>query len=298
MNGVLVIDKPEGKTSFDVVAEARRALRVKKAGHTGTLDPMATGVLPVCLGTATRLVPFLTEGDKEYVAEVRLGAATDTQDRTGKVIAEAPVGELPRERLLETLERFHGELEQVPPMYSAVRVDGKRLYELARKGVEVERAARRVVVHEIELLALEAPLLSIRVRCSKGTYVRTLAHELGERLGCHAHLTALRRTASGPFTLARAISFFELRALPREELQGRMVGDREALATMPEVMVGPAPEARIRQGQRLTARDLPALGELAEGARLRMTAEDGRVLAVAEWREGVAQYLRVLAGTG
>jgi tRNA pseudouridine55 synthase len=298
MNGVLVIDKPEGKTSFDVVAEVRRALRVKKAGHTGTLDPMATGVLPVCVGAATRLVPFLTEGDKEYVAEIRLGATTDTQDRTGKIIAEAPVGELSRERMLETLERFRGRLEQVPPMYSAVRVGGKRLYELARKGVEVERAARTVVVHEIELLALESPLLRIRVRCSKGTYVRTLAHDLGETLGCHAHLTALRRTASGPFTLAQAIPLAELRALPREELVKRLVGDRDALAALPEVVVGPTHEARIRQGQRLTATDLPALGALAEGTKVRLTAEDGRVLAIAEWRGGVARYLRVLAGAG
>jgi tRNA pseudouridine55 synthase len=298
MNGVLIVDKPEGKTSFDVVAEVRRLLKIRKAGHTGTLDPMATGVLPLCLGDATRLVPFLTDGDKQYEAEVRLGAATDTQDRTGRIVAEAPVGELSRERLLEALASLRGEIAQIPPMYSAIRVNGQRLYELARQGKEIERAARPVVVHEIALLGFEPPLFRMRVRCSKGTYVRTLAHDAGARLGCHAHLTALRRTASGPFGLEQALPLAELRELTPEQIAQRLVGDREALAGLPELVVEPGLATRVRQGQRLGAADLPGLAGLAEGARLRLSCEQGRVLAVAQWREGTAHYLRVLAGTG
>lgn len=298
MNGVLVVDKPEGKTSFDVVAAVRRFLRIKKAGHTGTLDPMATGVLPICLGEATRVVSFLTEGDKTYEAEVRLGSSTDTQDRTGKTLAEAPVGEMSRERLLEALATFRGELAQIPPMYSAIRVDGKRLYELAREGKEIERAARPVTIHQLELLSFAPPLFAIRVRCSKGTYVRTLAHDLGERLGTHAHLWSLRRTASGPFDIEQSIPLAALGTLSPQEIAARIVGEREALAGLTELLIGSALETRVRQGQRLGAKDLPALAGLGEGERIRLTSEDGRLLAVAEWRDGGARYARVFAPAG
>ncbi|HET9452179.1 MAG TPA: tRNA pseudouridine(55) synthase TruB, partial [Aggregicoccus sp.] len=210
MDGVLVIDKPRGPTSFDVVRQVRSFLRIKKVGHTGTLDPMATGVLPLCLGEATKIAGHILEGDKAYEATVRLGAETDTQDAEGKVVREAPVPPLSLELLEPALARFRGSFEQLPPMYSAVKVDGKRLYALARAGEEVERAARRVTVHELTLRDFSASELKLSVRCSKGFFVRTLAFDLGRALGCGAHLTALRRTASGPFTLAHALPLAQL----------------------------------------------------------------------------------------
>lgn len=296
LNGLLVVDKPEGKTSFAVVAEVRRALRQKKAGHTGTLDPFATGVLPLCLGDATRIVPFILEGDKSYEAVARLGAATDTQDCTGKVIAQAPVPALAAEQVEAVLARFRGPIDQAPPMYSAVRVDGQRLYELARQGKEVERAARRVTVHALELVGLAGDELRLKVRCSKGTYVRTLAHDLGEALGCHAHLTALRRTESAGFTLAQAVTLPELRALPREAIEARLLAPARALAFLPALTVPAELVPRLLQGQRLPPAALGA-GTGPDGERVRMLSESGELLAVAEWAAGALSYLRVLART-
>lgn len=296
LNGLLVVDKPEGKTSFDVVAEVRRALRQKKAGHTGTLDPFATGVLPLCLGDATRIVPFILEGDKSYEATARLGLATDTQDRTGKVIAQAPVPALTEAEVEAVLARFRGEIAQAPPMYSAVRVDGQRLYELARQGKEVERVARRVTVHALALVGLAAGELRLAVRCSKGTYVRTLAHDIGEMLGCHAHLTALRRTESAGFTLDQAIALSELHALPREAIESRLLRPAQALAFLPAVTVPAALVPRLLQGQRLPPAALGA-GPWPEGQRVRMLSDAGALLAVAEWTGGALSYLRVLGRT-
>jgi tRNA pseudouridine55 synthase len=213
MDGVLVIDKPSGPTSFDVVRQVRSLLKLKKVGHTGTLDPMATGVLPLCLGEATKVAGFITEGDKAYDATVRLGAETDTQDAQGQVTAQAPVPPLTPALLESALARFRGSFDQVPPMYSAVKVAGKRLYELARAGEEVERAARHVTVYELVLRDYSADRLQLSVRCSKGFFVRTLAFDLGRALGCGAHLEALRRTHSGPFTLARSLPLADLPAL-------------------------------------------------------------------------------------
>lgn len=294
MNGVLVVDKPEGPTSFDVVRAVRRALKTSKVGHTGTLDPMATGVLPVCVGDATRIAQFLTEGDKTYEALVRLGASTDTQDRTGTVLAEADPSGVTREQLEAALDRFRGEIEQVPPMYSAVKVDGKRLYEMARAGQEVERAARKVTIHEVRLLDFRPPELTLRVHCSKGTYIRTLAHDLGELLGCHAHLAALRRIGSGPFHIEQAVPFDALKELPAEELQQRLVTPREALAMLPELTLDPRSARRLCQGQRPRQSDVPPLEGMPQGVPLRVIDEQGRLIAVAERRGDELRSLRVL----
>src|SRR5262245_6450868 len=201
MNGVLVIDKPQGPTSFEVVRRVRSALGLKKAGHTGTLDPMATGVLPVCLGEATKVAGLLTEGDKAYDAVIRLGVETDTQDAEGKVLAERPVPALDRAALEGALQRFRGTFTQVPPMYSAVKVSGKRLYELARAGEEVPREGREVTVHELLLRDFSSVELTLSVRSSKGFFVRTLAHDLGQALGCGAHVEAMQRAALGEFSI-------------------------------------------------------------------------------------------------
>ena len=209
INGVINIYKIKGFTSHDVVAKLRGILKQKKIGHTGTLDPDATGVLPVCLGSATKLCDMLTDKEKEYVAKVRLGIVTDTQDMTGTVLCQKKV-HVDEKQVTEALQTFVGEYEQIPPMYSALKVNGKKLYELAREGKEVERKARPVTIHYIEIMDMQLPELTIKVGCSKGTYIRTLCHDLGERLGCGAAMAALERTKSGQFTLDTALTLAEL----------------------------------------------------------------------------------------
>ncbi|RKH34327.1 tRNA pseudouridine(55) synthase TruB [Corallococcus sicarius] len=285
MDGVLVIDKPLGPTSFDVVRQVRSLLKVKKAGHTGTLDPMATGVLPVCLGEATKVAGYITEGDKAYDAVVRLGMETDTQDAQGKATAEAPVPPLTAVLLESVLAPFRGTFEQVPPMYSAVKIAGKRLYELARAGEEVERASRTVTVHELVLRDFSADRLTLSVRCSKGFYVRTLAFELGRALGCGAHLEALRRTASGPFTLARALPLGELASLSRDVVAGRLVSLGEALTELPSVRVNAEEARRVSHGVPVEVAPLPG--------KVRVLGPDGALLAMAEVVGGRLRYLRV-----
>jgi tRNA pseudouridine55 synthase len=206
MNGFLVIDKPQGLTSHDVVARARRLLKEKRIGHLGTLDPLATGVLPLAVGTATRLVEFLSGDDKAYVATLKLGEETDTQDAEGKVVATAPVPALSRTEIERVFSSSVGRIRQRPPMFSAVKIDGTPLYRLARKGLEVDRAEREVEIFRLEIISLELPHITFAVECSKGTYVRTLSRDLGEALGSRAHLTYLRRTRSGIFFLDDALT--------------------------------------------------------------------------------------------
>ena len=213
MNGIIVIDKPPRFTSFDVVAVMRGLFGTKKVGHTGTLDPMATGVLPILIGSATKAQDLTPDSGKEYVAGFRLGVVTDTEDSTGTVKETFPV--TADEKALESaLSHFRGEILQVPPMYSAIQKNGVRLYDLARKGIEVEREARPVTIHELELLEYrqETGEGSIRVRCSKGTYVRTLCHDVGQALGCGGTMAALRRTRVAGFGLDRAVTLEQVQA--------------------------------------------------------------------------------------
>lgn len=216
LNGIINIHKEAGFTSHDVVAKMRGICRQKKIGHTGTLDPQATGVLPVCLGSATKLCDMLTDKDKEYVAELLLGCVTDTQDTTGQVLEEHPVT-VSEEAVREAVAGFVGEYQQVPPMYSALKVNGKKLYELAREGKEIERAARPVFISEIEIMEIALPVVKMRVACSKGTYIRTLCADIGERLGCGGTMQSLIRTRVGNFTLTEAIRLGQLEALRDEE---------------------------------------------------------------------------------
>jgi len=287
MDGVLVIDKPKGPTSFDVVRQVRSLLRIKKVGHTGTLDPMATGVLPLCLGEATKVAGFITEGDKAYDAVVRLGAETDTQDAEGQVTSQAPVPPLTTALIEEILGRFRGPLEQVPPMYSAVKVGGKRLYELARAGEEIERASRQVTVYELVLRDFNATQLRLSVRCSKGFFVRTLAYDIGRALGCGAHLEALRRTTSGPFSLAQALPLAEVPALLEAgSLARRLVPLSESLVDLPAVRVSAADAERVSHGVPVEAPSVPG--------RVRVLGPSEALLAVAEVVRGRLRYLRVL----
>ena len=225
-SGILLLDKPRGLTSNQALGRAKYLLGLRKAGHTGALDPMATGLLPLCFGEATKVSAFLLDADKGYLAEARLGVATDSGDADGEEIARQPVPDLDRARVEQALEEFRGPIDQVPPMYSALKHNGKRLHELARAGIEVDRPPRRVTIFNLDLLALEGDRLTLRVQCSKGTYIRSLAMDLGERLGCGAHLTALRRERSGPFELRDAVTLDDLEALGSEP-------ERRALLRVP-----------------------------------------------------------------
>jgi tRNA pseudouridine55 synthase len=292
LDGFLVIDKPPGWTSHDVVAKVRRAAGGKAAprvGHAGTLDPIATGVLVVCLGAATRLSEWATADDKRYLAEVRLGIETDTYDADGTVVAERPVA-VSAERVEAALADLRGTIEQLPPAHSAIKVGGRRLYDLARRGEAVDVPARTVTIHELTLLDLEGPRLRLDVRCSKGTYVRSLAHDLGRRLGCGAHLSGLRRTASGPFTLAQAHRLDEAVAALQAGQGARLALPLEtAVADFARVDVGGAAAARLRQGQ-------PVEGPTAAGGSLgRAHGPDGRLIAVVEHRGGLWWPKKVLA---
>ena len=214
-NGIINIYKEAGFTSHDVVAKMRGICGQKKIGHTGTLDPQATGVLPVCLGSGTKLCDMLTDKDKEYVAELLLGVTTDTQDTTGEILEKKSV-EVTEEEVREAVMSFVGPYDQVPPMYSALKVDGKKLYELARAGKEVERKARPVTIHEIEILEINLPVVKMRVSCSKGTYIRTLCADVGEKLGCGGTMQSLLRTKVERFVLEDAITLSELEKLRDE----------------------------------------------------------------------------------
>ena len=296
VDGVLVVDKPAGPTSFDVVGRVRRLLGAGKAGHTGTLDPMATGVLPVCVGEAVKLQRWLSEGDKAYEATVAFGAATATEDAEGEVVERGDPSGLSAERVAGALPRFLGEVAQVPPMYSAVRVGGRRLHEAARAGERVERAPRIVRILALELLGFEPDagglaLARIAVRCGKGTYVRTLAADLGRALSVPAHLAKLRRTAAGPFAIARALALGEAEALARadrESLRARLVPPGEAVAFLPEVRLDARQARDIANGK-----ELPLA---APAGPSRALGPDGALVAICvAGGSGGLRPLRVLA---
>jgi tRNA pseudouridine55 synthase len=252
---LLVIDKPSGPSSFTVCKRVRALLarRGEKVGHGGTLDPFASGVLPVCIGEGTKVLPFLLDADKGYEAVVRFGVETDTLDCTGKVLAEHGLAGLAGDGIAVALAQFRGVITQMPPMYSALKHDGRPLYAYARKGQTVERAPRQVIVHELEMIAFEPPdRARLRVRCSKGTYIRSLASDLGRRLSVGAHLVELRRTASGPFTLVQAITLDELAARIAEGRPLPMLSVLEALAHLPRVTVDARQALVLERGQRMT----------------------------------------------
>ncbi len=274
---MLLLDKPQGMSSNGALQTAKRLLEAAKAGHTGTLDPMATGLLPLTFGEATKFSQMLLDADKGYEATVQLGVETDTGDAEGKRIATAPVA-VSREAIERALEAFRGEIEQVPPMYSALKVAGKPLYEYARDGIELERAPRRVTVHALELVDAEAERFRIRVRCSKGTYIRTLAIDLGRALGCGAHLSALRRTRIGPFEVASAVSLPSLEAAPIEARAGLLAPVDALVAHLPAVELDPLAARAILHGQGVAVPNAPEglLRIYAQRRFLGLAESDGR----------------------
>jgi tRNA pseudouridine55 synthase len=284
--GILVVDKPAGPTSFAVVERVRRALGAAKAGHTGTLDPAATGVLAVCVDDAVKLQHWIMEGDKAYEALVVFGFATDTEDAEGTETERGDPAGLTAERVAQALGGFLGEIDQIPPMYSAVRVGGRRLHKAARAGETVERAPRRVVVHALDLVGFEPPAQGlararILVRCGKGTYVRTIASALGAALGVPAHLGALRRTASGPFSIEGSLPLEEVERLATADpaaLAARMVSPADALRAFPVVQVAPEEVRALAQGK--------TLRRAAPGALCRALDVHGALVAVVAPVEG------------
>ncbi len=258
VDGFLIVDKPEGMTSLDVVRSVKRRLGIRKAGHIGTLDPFATGVLPVALNEGTKLIPFLPDEPKRYEATLRLGQETATDDYTGDVVSESPWEDVAPRTLELAFQAFCGTIRQIPPMYSAVKVDGKPLYRLARKGIEIDRKEREVRVFEIRIEAIDLPKVRFGVSCSKGTYVRTLARDIGRKVGCGAHLVQLRRVQSGSFSIERAIAWEEMKTLSVKSdcLRSRLIPLEDALPGFPEVMADERLVRKVRLGQEALVRDV------------------------------------------
>jgi tRNA pseudouridine55 synthase len=276
ISGILLIDKPEGVTSFEVVRQARKALGIRKIGHLGTLDPMATGLLPLCLLEATKLVPYLMPEAKVYRARVRLGVATDTQDAYGEVVARCETLPAPAQ-IYPVAAAFVGEVTQIPPIYSALHCQGERAYRRARRGETVDLAPRTVTVYTLSVDEVAMPEFTMTVKCSQGTYIRTLAKDLGDALGCGAHLTALRRLAVGALRVEEAVSLAALAELGREALEARIIPISRCLPGMRPVAVGLAEARQLRQGQLLVR---PA-DDFKDGERVQVLS-DAELVAVAQ----------------
>jgi len=279
-HGVSNVNKPSGMTSHDVVDEVRRIAGTRRVGHTGTLDPMATGVLPICVGQATKIAQFLLAADKEYLVEMVLGTITDSQDTTGKVVEQRPVPEFGEDEIRAVFARFTGEIEQVPPMISAKKHRGERLYKLAREGVEVEREPCAITVHELGFVSVELPAVRFRLVCSKGTYVRTLCHDVGAALGPGAAMCGLVRTRCGSFHVDDSV---DLEDLAKDGIQpGQIFSLDEALSCYPAVRVGEQEERQVMQGQAVAGSGIiETSGPFEAGSLVRVRGPQRDFLAVA-----------------
>lgn len=284
-DGVLIIDKPRDFTSFDVCALMRGLLGTKKIGHAGTLDPMATGVLPVLVGKATKTADVLPDHDKEYEASFRLGLITDTLDVWGEAKQDIRVSDITTENIQNMLNRFRGEITQIPPMYSAVSVNGRKLYDLARKGIEVERPERQVFINELELLSFDEKNGegSLRCACSKGTYIRTLISDIGDCLGCGAAMTALRRTRACGYGLENAVTIEEARRLKEEgKLEERLLPVESVFTSFRYVKVSDAQAFRVRNGGALALDRIKPFAPSLDGELVRIQTGNGEFLALGE----------------
>lgn len=281
MNGIVIIDKPAGWTSQDVTARLRRVFGTRRIGHGGTLDPMATGVLPVFVGRATRGVEFFEHAEKTYETELLLGVATDTEDTTGTVLTRREVSVTPGQ-LAAVLERFRGEIMQIPPMYSALKVNGQKLCDLARKGRQVERQPRPVTIHELTLLSREGDTLRLRVRCSKGTYIRTLCADIGEALGCGGCMQALRRTQAGEYTIAEAVPLHQLLEAAEPETYLRDV----------DTMFRGYPGVKLTVNQEKRCRNGNAFSVSLPGGTYRAYSQSGEFLMLAKVEDGVMSTIK------
>lgn len=275
VDGVLLLDKPSGITSNAALQRARRLFGAAKAGHTGTLDPLASGLLPITFGEATKFSADLLDAAKEYEAEIALGTTTDTGDAAGKVIAAGEPA-VSREQILEILRRLTGAIEQVPPMYSALKRDGRPLYEYARAGLQIARAPRKVTIHRLDLLEMQRTSAHLRVACSKGTYIRVLAEDIGRLAGCGAHVTALRRTRVGGLLLSSSTTLQAIEAMPMSERGSLLLALDTLVAGLPRVDLDPLLAGRFRHGQRLV------LGPSFPPGRVRVLGPQERLLGIAQ----------------
>ncbi len=291
MDLIVNVNKPSGITSLQAVTKVKRILGVRKAGHTGTLDPMATGVLPVCLGEATKASRFLLDMDKQYRALVKLGERTDTCDADGRVVDKRDTSSVTETQLVRAVKTFEGEIMQMPPMYSAVRVRGERLYNLARKGIEIERPERRVRIYSLKVTHVQLPYFEIEVSCSKGTYVRTLCDDIGSLLGTGAHLVSLERCAVGFFDIANTVALSEL-----EKEGSRVVGRKafysldEALTDLKEIVLGQKDYEKAKNG---TAISFNEFNELASGSFVRLKDPKGKLFGIGTAADGSVRVERI-----
>lgn len=276
MNGVIVIDKPKGKTSHDIVGLMRKKFGTRKVGHTGTLDPLATGVLPICIGNATRASDMLSSADKKYCAELILGKRSDTLDITGKITEEKEI-KVTEEEIRSVILSFIGEQDQIPPMYSAIKKDGKKLYEMAREGIEIEREPRRINIYQIEIKDITLPKVIIDVHCSKGTYIRSLCDDIGRKLGCGAIMSELRRTYTGGFSIDDAYTLEELDNT--DDMQGTLKPTDTLFSDLPAIYLNKKQETSVTNGVRMTWR------KGIEGQRYRVYREDGRFLCISQIKD-------------
>ncbi|MEM5385589.1 tRNA pseudouridine(55) synthase TruB [Paraburkholderia phymatum] len=293
LDGVLLLDKPVGLSSNDALIRAKRLYLAKKAGHTGTLDPLASGLLPLCFGEATKFSQDLLDADKTYEATMRLGIRTTTGDAEGEAIETRDVA-CDQPAVERALAQFRGDIVQVPPMYSALKRDGKPLYEYARAGQTVEREGRQVTIHALELVACALPDVTFRVTCSKGTYVRTLAEDIGEALGCGAHLVMLRRTGVGVLTLEHSVTLDALSDATESERDAWLQPVDALLTTFPSVQLDAEATRRFLHGQRLRLADLSVGDDVLHAARTRVYASEGKLLGVARVGEGVLAPERLI----
>jgi tRNA pseudouridine55 synthase len=283
ISGVLVVDKPVGLTSHDVVQIVRKGTNIRRAGHTGTLDPRASGVLVILIGPAVRLSEYVSASDKRYQAVVRLGTRTDTYDADGRILSTSPVN-ITEEQFEEALKKFVGTIEQVPPPYSAVKIKGRKAYEMAREGEEVDLSPRIIQVYNLELLEWAPPEAVIDVYCSSGTYVRSLAHDLGEALGCGAHLVGLRRTKSGRFTLRDAVPLRKLREqFDNGTWYQLIIPAAEALSDWPAIELSADEVESIRHGHRVA-------GDSSKGKQARGISEQGELVALLEFDDETSEW--------
>ena len=291
LTGILVVDKPAGPTSFDIVRKIKRLSRTRKVGHTGTLDPMATGVLALCLGRATKLVPFLQAGEKEYTGRMILGVSTDTEDITGRILEEKAVKDLRPETVHHVAGEFVGLIEQVPPAYSALKFNGRPAYKLARSGEKVPVRPRMVAVYELTVTDIDPPLVSFYSRVSKGTYIRSLVSDIGRRLGTGACLESLRRLSSAPFSLREALTVEETETLSRDGLlERKLIPPDRALSFMPEVRLPEEMVALVKNGRSLSAGLAEESGP--DTGPVRIMSQEGNLLAIYQYNPPTGSNLQ------
>jgi tRNA pseudouridine55 synthase len=285
MDGIIVINKSSGLSSSRVGHKVKKMLDLKKVGHLGTLDPMATGVLPLCINEGTKLAQFLSEADKEYVATLKLGAETDTQDSEGKVLSSTDDIPTDGDVIRRVIQGFKGEILQLPPMYSALKHKGVPLYKLARKGESVPRPERKVIIYDIEVLEVDIPYVTFRLVCSGGTYVRTLCHDAGQKLSCGAHMTSLKRIRSGPFHINQALEVEDIEGFScKGSVEEYLVSPKDALIRLAEVVVSEEVVSKVKNGVQITADDISEmeLPDFKAGQKIKIISPEGFLVGVVE----------------